>query len=258
WELVVPLSLARNKVVVSAQELGSADKKMVANFTVKVDEEGPLLGKILLPAIDANDNAELSSEELELRGEIGSDAVRVCVVHNEDEPYCLKQFRAGDKTYRYAGSIGYGNVSRGKNKYAIRAYDQFDNVSQKVIYIFQGVAKPDGRVEEETAEDSTSPKVPDAPSAELPKPVITDPDPTVTFQTDEPELRIRGTVSAGTQAIYVNDKRASFQAGSDSFELTITLEMGENNIRVQAGDGQGNKSKTALLRAVYIEAEAEE
>ncbi|MDP3975985.1 MAG: hypothetical protein Q8P95_03645, partial [bacterium] len=32
WELVVPLSLARNKIVVSARELDSADKKMVANF----------------------------------------------------------------------------------------------------------------------------------------------------------------------------------------------------------------------------------
>ena len=86
----------------------------------------------------------------------------------------------------------------------------------------------------------------------LSKPIITKPDPTVVLQTKEKAITLQGKVDSASVSLYINDKKASYTAGSPAFELTLDLEEGENIIRVQSVDGQGNKSKTAVVRVMMV------
>jgi hypothetical protein len=255
WETSIQLSEQQQTIRVTALEVNSTVKKEVTTFDVSVDNKGPILGKITKPEVDENGNGEITGDTIELVGEIGSDAQRVCIAHNDSTPaYCLKQFVAGSSSYRYLGGVGYGNLVAGRNKYAIYAYDALENMSQKTIFIFKDAPKPGERIED----SSPTPPPETSTGAELSKPVITTPDPSSTFETNNPLLTIKGTVDKGSRTLLINDKKASYTSGSEAFEVTITLEKGENLIRIQTSDALGNKSKTATLTAIYLEEVKEE
>ncbi|MGE3278403.1 MAG: hypothetical protein AB7J40_01190 [Candidatus Altimarinota bacterium] len=254
WEAVTTLSEQKNSIQVTAQEKGSEKKKEVVKLDLKVDTQGPILGNITKPEVDENGNGVISGDTIELIGEIDTDAEKVCISHNDSTPaYCLKQFVAGAKTYRYLGGVGYGNLVSGKNKYSIFAYDALGNTSQKTVYIFKDQEKPTTRLIEDTP--STPPTT---TAVELSKPVITSPDPSTVLQTSEQSLTITGTVDPKSQSLFINDKKATFTAGSTSFEVTISLQEGENLLKVQSSDAQGNRSKTATLTVIYLKESASE
>jgi len=251
WELTINVTEAQNTVTIVAQEKSSSARKEVETISLKADTIGPLLGAIRQPEVDANGNGTITGDTLELIGEVDTDAQRVCISHNDSQPaYCLKQFVPGSQTYRYLGGVSYGNVVSGKNKYEIYAYDALENASKKTIYLFKDAEKPAEKIAEEPEEISNEPP----PNlSELQKPVITSPDPSQIHQTSEANLTIVGTVDKASQSLLINDKKASYTVGSGSFEVTISLEPGENLIRIQSTDAQGNKSKTATLTVLYLE-----
>lgn len=249
WETIITLSAEQNDIKVTAQEKGSTVKKEAKSFEVNVDSQGPSLGKIISPEVDENGNGTITGDKIELVGEVNTDAQKICVSHNNGEPYCLKQFTAGSKTYRYLGGVAYGNVVTGQNKYSITAYDVQNNISQKTVYYFKDIPKPTEKV----IDDSPAPAVSESTAAELDKPVISSPDPGNVLETAEPQLTIKGTVDPASKSLLINGKKATYAAGSSSFEVTITLESGENLIKIQTTDSQGNKSKSATLKAIYLE-----
>jgi hypothetical protein len=252
WEITVPLTQQQNTVTVTALEKNSTVKKEVTSIELNVDTSGPLLGSITNPEVDANGNGTITSDTLELTGEVDTDAEKVCVSHNDTQPaYCLKQFTPGSKIYRYLGGVSYGNVVSGKNKYEIYAYDELGNISQKTIYLFKDTAKPEEKIiEDETA---TSPNETSSTVSELQKPTITSPDPNVVFETSEAKVTITGTVDKGSRSLLINDRKAGYEVGSGIFEVVYMLEPGENLLRIQTTDSQGNKSKTATLTVIYLE-----
>jgi len=254
WEASVTLSESKSELLVTAQELSSEEEKRVTVISLDVDTSGPTFGEVTQPEIDENGNGTLDSDDLELLGEVSSDAQQVCVMHNDKAPaYCLKQFSAGDESYRYVGSVGYGNVVEGRNKYTITATDSLGNVSQKVIYLFKGVEKPSTAIDEPST-TTAAPSDSSAPEA----PVITDPDPGSDIQVDTETITVSGTVSAGTTSLLVNEKKADYTSGSGSFTIDVPLEVGENLLKFQAVNAQGKGSKTSVLRVFYFEKELEE
>lgn len=256
WEAPITLSEGQEKVTVTAQEIGSDTQKNVTEFSLDVDATGPALGKITQPEIDANNNGMIIGDTLELVGEVDTDAQKVCVMHNDKEPsYCLKQFKAGDKAYRYLGGVSYGNVVKGQNKYTITAYDTLGNVSQKTIYLFKDVPKPDTAIEESTSSTSTEPST---PTAELGKPSITSPDASSVYETSTSPLTISGTVDPKSRTLLINDKKGSYDAGSPSFQVEVDLTLGQNIIKIQTMDANGNKSKSALLTVMFVDKATEE
>lgn len=255
WEAPITLSEGQEKVTVTAQEAASEAQKKVTEFTLEVDATGPILGKITQPEIDQNNNGMIIGDTLELVGEVDTDAQKVCVMHNDKEPtYCLKQFKPGDKSYRYLGGVSYGNVIKGQNKYTITAYDSLENVSQKTIYLFKDVPKPDTAIEETNSSISTE----TAPSgAELDKPSISSPDASTVFETSTSPLTISGTVDAKSRTLLINDKKVSYEAGSSAFQVEVELTLGQNLIKVQTMDANGVKSKSALLTVMYVDKESD-
>lgn len=251
WEAPLTLSEGQEKITVTALETEAEEAKKVVEISLDVDSTGPALGKISQPEIDANNNGMIIGDTLELVGEVDSDAQKVCVMHNDKEPtYCLKQFKAGDKSYRYLGGVSYGNVVKGKNKYTITAYDSLENVSQKTIYLFKDEPKPDKAIEEK-APSTTSPSTDSA--SELKKPIISSPDASAVFETSTTPIIISGSVDAKSKTLLVNDKKVSYEAGSTSFQVEVGLTLGQNTIKVQTMDANGNKSKTALLTVMYLD-----
>jgi len=250
WEAVVTVSEQKNQLTVTAQEKASSEKKEVMTLQLVVDTMGPILGKITQPEVDENGNGVITGDTLELIGEVDTDAQKVCVSHNDSSPaYCLQQFAAGAKTYRYLGGVSYGNVVSGKNKYTIYAYDALGNTSQKTIYLFKDQEKPSEKIIENTPQQTET-----STGAELSKPVITSPDPSQVLETSEKTITITGTVDPKSQSLFINDKKANYESGSTNFEVTLTLQEGENLIKVNTSDSQGNKSKTATITVIYLEA----
>lgn len=251
WEVIINVSERQNTVRVTAQEKNSPAKKEVSTITLSVDTSGPLLGAITKPEVDENGNGTITGDTLELVGEVDSDAEKVCISHNDSQPaYCLKQFTPGAKTYRYLGGVSYGNVVNGKNKYEIQAYDNLGNVSRKTIYLFKDIPKPTEMIIEEDASSTTETN---DDLSDLQKPVITSPDPNQVFETSDGSITITGTVDKGSQSLLINGRKANYEVGSGVFEVTLTLEPGENLLKVQTTDSRGNKSKTATLTAIYLE-----
>ncbi|MDF2378704.1 MAG: hypothetical protein P1V18_00575 [Candidatus Gracilibacteria bacterium] len=257
WEQIITLSESKRTITVSAFKKDDTQEYLVKSYSVEVDIRGPVLGKIIKPVVDENGNGELTTDAIELMGEISTDALRVCVSHNDGSPYCLKQFAAGDGEYKYLGAVKYGNVVEGKNKYVIQAYDAFDNVTEKTVYFFKGIAKPIEKIDNTPSPTDETTSVEEETEAvekvELSKPVISDPSPDKVFETSKSILHITGTVSSDTEALYVDGKKADYTAGSTSFAIKLTLDTGESIIKIQAGDSQGEKSKTAILKVLYIE-----
>ncbi|MDP2691054.1 MAG: FecR domain-containing protein [bacterium] len=252
WEQGITLTEERNSVTVTSLEIDSTKKKQAAFFNLQVDSSGPGLGKVTQPEVDENGNG-IVGDKLELIGEITGEATKVCVSHNDGTPYCLKEFKPGNPTYRYLGGVTYGNVVTGQNKYRIQAWDELGNESSKTVYLFKDVPKPDAPVRESSSNSAETTTVgTESESSDVSKPVITNPDPSQTFQTSEQKLTISGTLDPKTNSLLVNDKKASYQTGSSTFSVTLDLSLGENTIRVQAVDAQGNKSKTALLKVMYF------
>ena len=260
WEIGLELSEQQNIITVTALEKDSTVQKQLKPMSVKVDATGPLLGKITKPEIDDNGNGIIVGDKIEIGGEVATDAKKICVTFNDKDPYCLKQFKPGDKVYKYLGGVGYGNLATGQNKYTIYAYDLFDNSNQKTIYIFKDVPKPSTKILESVeTQDLASLQGRDAingVSTELPKPTITRPDPSIVLNTSDTSVTITGTVDGRTQSILVNGKKADYKSGSTDFSLTLDLTMGENNIKIQAVDSLGNKSKTTLLTVLRLEKDA--
>jgi|CXWL01.1.fsa_nt_gi hypothetical protein len=252
WELAVVLSEQVNVITISALETGVTIKKQLKPITLKVDTSGPLLGKVTKPEIDDNGNGTIIGDKITIEGEVDTDAKKICVTFNDKDPYCLKQFVPGSKTYKYLGGVGYGNLVSGKNKYLIVAYDQFENKTEKVIYVFKDVPKPESKVED-SASSTTAPTTTPVSTTELPKPVISSPDPSVTLETTEITVTITGTVDPKTASLLINGKKASYETGSNTFSVTLDLTLGENVIKVQSSDAQGNKSKSALLTVLRLE-----
>ncbi|GEM_PF-5521664 len=256
WERKLLLDEKTSSLTVTAQQRGESVKKLALGLAISVDAIGPALGKIKEPPVDGNGNGVLKGDNLTMVGEVAADAVRICVAHNDSEPYCLSKFKKGNATFTYSGAVKYGNVVKGKNKYTISAYDSFNNVTSKTVYYFKDIPKP----AEKVAADPLAPlqggitptSQPNATSSELPKPVISSPDSTETFQSTDPTVVVTGTVDAKTQSILVNGKRASYKSGTKDFSFTYPLEAGENLIKVQAEDSQGNKSKSAVLTVMYL------
>lgn len=261
WEHITTLSESKRTITVTAFKIDDPQEYLVNEFAVEVDVRGPVLGEITSPPVDANGNGELKGDKIELIGEVSTDAVSVCVKHNGDAPYCLKQFSSGDDQYRYLGGVQYGNVVEGKNEYTIQAYDAFDNLTEKTVYYFKGVPVPDeklassGETTDSTGETTDESSETSEQEKELPKPVITDPNPDSVFETNKSILHVTGTVSPATQSLYINGKKADYDAGSTSFSVKLVLDPGESIIKVQAGDSKGEKSKTATLKVLYLEDE---
>jgi hypothetical protein len=252
WEAGVTLSEQSSQVTVSAIELDADEKKEALSFNLKVDASGPAIGQVTQPVVDENGNGTLEGDKLELLGEVSADAESVCVSHNDGSPYCLKAFASGDTSWRYLGAVTYGNVKSGKNKYTISATDSIGNTSTKTIYIFKDEAKPGEKIIEDTPVTSTS------SGAELSRPVILSPDPSETQQVTDSSIEVSGTVDTGSKSLLVNGKKANYSAGSESFSVNLDLILGENIIKIQSVDSSGDKSKTALLTVIYLEALEEE
>lgn len=246
WEYRLTPTDGSFEITVTAIEKLVSVEKLVQKISLQVDASGPVLGKILQPEVDDNLNGALSSDKLELIGEVAPDAIKVCVSHNDDEPYCLKEFKKGNKTYKYLGAVKYGNVIKGKNKYTITAYDEWDNGTNNVVYLFKDIPKPESRIE-----TSKEPEIPPS-QPELGKPVIESPDPGVTLETREQSLLVFGKLDKRTDTLLVNGKKAPYQPGSEDFSVTLELEEGENLIKLQSVDRNGNKSKVSVLTAIYI------
>lgn len=245
FEAAISIAETQNTITVLGIEKETFQKKLGAEFTVIVDATGPVLGKIIQPVLDTNGYGVVG-EKLELIGEIATDAVSVCVRHQDGEPYCLKQFKTGDKIYKYLGAVKYGNVVKGKNKYAIVASDRFGNKSEKIAYLFKDIPVPQERMAETAS--TTEPVA----ALDFPKPVIISPDPEIPFETPEKTVLIEGTVDPKTISLYVNGKKAPYQAGTEQFSITVPLESGENLIKIQAIDGNGVKSKVSLLKVISL------
>ncbi len=249
WESSVTLSEENPKVVVLALEQGSEIKKEALSLQFKVDASGPIIGKVTQPEVDENGNGTLLSDQLELLGEVSEDAESVCISHNDATPYCLQAFKAGDSTWRYLGAVSYGNVKEGKNKYTINATDALGNTNSKTIYLFKGEEKPSTKIVEEVSSTSSTNS-----GSLLSTPVILSPDPNEVKQVSSPSIEITGTVDTASRSLIINDKKAEYSAGSESFAVTLDLSIGENIIKIQSVDASGEKSKTALLTVIYLEA----
>lgn len=250
WEAGVTLSDQNKILKVTAKESGSNEKKDALSLELTVDDLGPGLGAVTQPVIDENGNGTLESDKLELIGEVSADALSVCVSHNDATPYCLQQFAKGDTTYRYLGAVTYGNVKAGKNKYTITAKDALGNISSKTVYLFKGVEKPASKIIEDTSSTPTT----STTGSELSRPVIVTPDPNEVIQVTEPSLVVSGTTDSASRSLLINGKKAEYTAGSADFSVTLDLELGENLIKIQSVDSSGEKSKTALLTVIYLEA----
>lgn len=247
FEGTVTITKEKPEIMITATQKDQTEKKLVKKITLQVDDTGPLLGKIIQPPVDENDNGVLTSDKLELIGEVDTNATQICVSYNDEEAYCLKQFKSGSKTYRYLGGVSYGNVKKGKNKYQIFAYDTLNNFTTKTLYLFKDEAKPEAKIEE-----TTPLPLPSSAPTDFPKPVILSPDPGAPFETSEEMLTISGTTDKRTQTLLVNGKKANYTPGSENFEITLTLQEGENVLKFQALDSLGKKSKTATLSVIYI------
>lgn len=249
WEITVNLSEQNNILRINGVLDGEEQEKKALELTLNVDSTGPAIGDMVQPTVDENNNGTLESDSLEMIGEVGPDAERVCVSHNDSEPaYCLQQFSAGDETYRYLGSVGYGNVVSGQNKYEIYAYDALGNQSKKTIYLFKDQEKPSSAIQnEDTGSSETI-----SSNSNLSTPVITSPDPNTVSEVNESPITIEGTVDAGSQSLLINEKKVSYDSGSTSFSSSVELEEGENLIKVQTVDANGNRSKTAIVRVLYF------
>lgn len=250
WESSVPLSEQKNTITVTAQEIDSDQIKEAVVIELDVDTTGPAFGKITNPEVDANNNGVQEGDGLELIGEISSDAVKVCVSHNGSEPaYCLKQFSAGDETYRYVGGVSYGNIVTGENKYSIVATDELGNSTTRTVYLFKDVPVPDTAIEPDENEPESNTET---GTDDLSKPTITDPDPSSVFETGESSILIRGTVDSRSRSLLLNGRKTSYSGGSEIFELNVELTEGENLIKLQSVDSAGNKSKTSILTVIYL------
>ncbi len=263
WERRLLLDEKTTSLKFTAELRGENVKKFVLDLPIRVDTIGPGLGKFKEPAVDDNGNGVLKGDNLTMIGEVGADAVRICVAHNDTEPYCLNRFKQGDKIFTYSGAMKYGNVVKGKNKYTVSAFDQFNNVTTKTVYLFKDIPKPAEKVAADPPAPSRSAAAggqvqggispPSSSTAsEIPKPVITSPDPAETFQSSDPTVVVTGTVDAKVLSILVNGKKASYKPGTKDFSFNYPLEVGENLIKVQAEDGQGKRSKSAVLTVMYV------
>ena len=250
WEARVRVSRDRSTLTTTVT-LNDEENYLLEEREVIVDDQAPVLGDILNPEVDEN-NSGTTPSSLELRGEVSADATRVCVSHNGAEPYCLQQFTEGSTTYRYLGSVGYGNVIEGINTYEVIAYDSYNNVSRKKVFLQYGdsteLLETSSPSDQGSSESATEP----------PRPVINSPDPSSTFQTSEEFVEISGTVPGNVQTLLINDKAAQFDRNTGAFVARIDIDRGETLIKVQSVAPGGAKSKTTLLRVLSFEDLSEE
>jgi hypothetical protein len=252
WDVSLPVSSSKNILTITAMGTDGVERK-VAELTLKVQDTGPEELEVTFPLIDENNNAKHDNDDLEILGTVSSTASRICISHNDTAAYCLKAFKEGDSTWRYVAAVKYGNVVDGRNKYAIIAYDKFENINSTTIYIFRNQEKPNKKIEEEV--NSTPP-----PPVEtsLTKPIITFPTDTGSHSTTITTVKVRGTVSSSAASILVNNTKIRHDAGAEEFEFDWTLEEGENLIKIKAVDSAGNESKTTLYRVIYTNTSVDE
>ncbi len=252
WEARVRLSKSSNSILVTAQKKGEKTIYKADELKVIVDDVAPGIGDITNPDVDEN-NEGSTGDRLELKGLVSADANSICVIHNGGEPYCLKQFKLGDTEYRYVAGVGFGNIVRGKNSYTIQAKDSFGNVASKTVTLYYGERT------EESSPSSQAEESPDEPTTtvEPGKPSISSPDPSTTFETSETSVTLSGNIGSNTQTLLINGKSAQFNSDG-SYTAKINIERGESLIKVQGVARNGEKSKTATLRVLSLEADEEE
>ena len=232
-----------NEITIEAEELDGT-KTTLDPLVVVYDKTPPNMPAFTEPG--ANDETvEIEDIEQIIEGTASKDTAAMIV-----NDYRLTKYVPGSKEFSYYAKTVYGNLEVGDNEYKAIAEDKAGNQSEPAIItltLTQEVmdnAEEEGDDEEEESSGDSEDALPQASSSGGVE--ITAPNNGESFDTNETEFEISGTVPEGTAKVEVNNYPLSlFKLGDTTFKYRAYVSIGnlvigeKNPYAVKAYDEDG-------------------
>lgn len=202
-----------------------------------------------------------------VEGTVSKDTAKLEVTYNK-EPYLLSKYEAGATKWTYYANSDFGNLKQGLNTYSIVAISDAGKRSPATTFTID-FAPPTADSTTDSADSTdnsggglsgtvTTDGVPTVGAATFGAPVLTSHKDGDTVTTAP--IKISGTTSADTVAIYVYDyKLSAYTPGSTTWSFNASpaidnLDVGENEFKVVAEDSTGKKAEL-VFKLKYAPAE---
>ena len=239
-----------NEIKIEAEDL-EGNKVSLDPLIVIYDKTPPAMPAVTEPG--ANDETiEIDDVEQLIEGTVSKDTAAVIV-----NDYRLTKYVPGSKEFRYYAKIEYGNLQAGENEYKIYAEDKAGNQSEPGMIILTLSQEVIDAADEESAGAEDLQPDTDDEDAEVDLAnvgrVVYVTKPSKNTETNKSIISVEGKFDPEKiNAVFADSKKATISNGNKWKVGSIELGFeGENEIKIEAEDLEGNKVSLDPLIVIY-------